>query len=116
MSQVRQLERIVLNPYGCTEDTGGSNHNHAVKIPELPRLAHQEFEALNWGKSHAWNAEVIICLDSHVVLPSKAGEPWVEEFEPHIGRMLGASSSKFAMQTPSQLDSLRKAEPALWAG
>lgn len=115
MIQARPADLIVVIPNGCTDDTAREARKHPVTVMELPRLEHRKSEALNraWAK-HAYDADVVICLDADTVLPPNALAAWEHEFSEESGALLGGSSSKFTMQDPGLLSRMQKAEFATW--
>lgn len=115
MAQSRKADLVVVIPNGCTDSTAAEASRYPVTVMELPRLEHRKSEALNraW-KEHAYDADVVICLDADTVLPPNAVEAWAEEFAEDSTAQLGGSSSKFTMQDPGFLSRLQKAEFATW--
>jgi cellulose synthase/poly-beta-1,6-N-acetylglucosamine synthase-like glycosyltransferase len=115
MLQSRPADQIVVIPNGCTDQTAWIARQYPVTVMELPRLEHRKSEALNraWEK-HAFDADVLVCLDADTLLPPNALEVWAREFTDDNDGALGGSSSKFSMQDPGILSRLQKAEFATW--
>lgn len=114
MLQSRPADLVVVIPNGCSDGTAQEARKYPVTVMELPRLEHRKSEALNraW-REHAYDADLVVCLDADTVLPPNALAAWEREFLE--GRAaLGGSSSKFTMQNPGFLSRLQKAEFAAW--
>jgi cellulose synthase/poly-beta-1,6-N-acetylglucosamine synthase-like glycosyltransferase len=111
LKQERPLDRIVIIPNGCTDDTAQIAREYPVTVLELPKLQHRKSEALNRGwLEHAQDADIVISMDADTVFPSNAVGDWEQEFLDDT--LFGGSTAKFTVSQKGFLGRLQKAEYA----
>lgn len=109
LAQTRPLDRIVIIPNGCTDDTADIAREYPVQVLELPRLEHRKSEALNRGwLMYGQNADIVISADADTVFPPNAVGDWEQEYL--SDENFGGSTSKFTVQQSGFFGRLQKAE------
>ena len=111
IAQTRPLDRIVIIPNGCTDNTAmvARSFGDAVTVMELPRMEHKKSQALNlaWHE-FARDADIVVCCDDDTVLPSHAVDDW--EHELFENPKLGGSSSQPVMTGKGFLPRMQRNE------
>lgn len=125
LDQTRPIDRIVIIPNGCSDDTAAVARTYQESHPnivvlELPRLKHRKSEALNRGwQRYAMFADIVLCVDADTTFDKTAVAEWVEEFTnfTHPKKRLrdlplGGSTAKATVRLSSYLGKMQKAEYA----
>ncbi len=109
LAQTWPIDKIVVMPNGCTDNTSEVAHRYPVTVWDLPKDPHKKAGVLNKGwHRHCQDADYVVCIDDDTRVPEWAVEQWLRELE--ADPLIGGSSSQPVMTGNDLLSRIQRAE------